>query len=62
MYGWDSTHWHWPQIAALVVLGINLLSYAILNGKPRTGEYNFGLQLLSCSFSAWMLIAGGFFA
>jgi hypothetical protein len=61
-YGWDSSHWHWPQVAALCIIGFNLFIYAVLNGKPRTGEYNFALQLLSAAFSAWMLIAGGFFA
>jgi hypothetical protein len=62
MYAWDPSHWHWPQYAALVVIGTNLFCYAALNGKPKTGEYNFPLQLVSAAFSMWMLWAGGMFA
>ena len=49
------------QILILVILGINLLIGANMHGKPKTGNYDFGVTFLSVAIYLTILIIGGFF-
>ena len=49
------------QITILVLLGLNLLIGANMHGKPKTGNYDFGVTFLSAAIYLAILITGGFF-
>lgn len=52
---------HWPQITWIVIASLALFVTAVRNGKPKTGEYNFALDVCSTAVAVWLLWSGGFF-
>jgi len=52
---------NWPQITYIILIVIGLVDHAIEDGKPKTGTYNFNLQILSTGLCVWILYCGGFF-
>lgn len=53
--------WSWPQWAIVAVFVFDLIIYATLSGKPKTGTYNFALKLADIGLLLFILISGGFF-
>jgi hypothetical protein len=52
--------WQWPQITLAVVWVVSTLCYVALDGKPRTGKYNFGWHMVAFVVSMTILYYGGF--
>ena len=50
-----------PQIIYLTINAIGLLLIAHLHGKPKTGEYNIFITLVSEGLAIALLWWGGFF-
>lgn len=51
----------WPQITYCIITFLGLLIYALKNGEPKKGEYNFSLAFMMVLFYLFMLWSGGFF-
>ena len=49
------------QILMIIILGTNLLLGAHLHGKPKTGDYDFGVTIISVLIFTFILYFGGFF-
>lgn len=57
----DMSAWGWPQwVCASWLLGGVILG-AYLDGKPRTGNYSFGVIAVLRALLAAALVVGGFF-
>lgn len=50
-----------PQIIYLVLLGVEGILYAILDGQKRTGTYKFASWAVSTLIVLGLLYWGGFF-
>ena len=49
------------QILYICVTLFNLLTEALLDGKPRVGNHNFAASLMCTAISYFVLYMGGFF-
>ena len=54
--------WNWPQIVFAVLLAFSLVVHALLDGKPRTGNYQFSVKLVDAAIGVFLLYKGGFWA
>ena len=62
MTNFDMATWAWPQWTMLSIYAFNLVLYAALDGKPRSGEYRFGMAAVSAAIGLFIMWSGGFFA
>jgi hypothetical protein len=53
---------HWPQITVLVMTVLSLGIMLEKNGKPKIGNENFVISLVSSMIVLWLLWEGGFFS
>jgi hypothetical protein len=53
--------WHWPQITWAILSALQLWGAIALNGKPRTGNYDFQINVWSVTGGFLLLYFGGFF-
>lgn len=56
-----TANWDWPQWTIALIMLFNVIGTAALHGKPRSGNHNGVLGIVSFGFSAFVLTAGGFF-
>lgn len=59
---WDMAHWAWPQWTYIVLIGLNIVIAAFLDGKPKNQNYSFALAVLAGATSLFVLASGGFYA
>lgn len=50
-----------PAIIMIVLFALSLGSNLVMHGKPKEGNYNFGIALVSCAIQVGLLWWGGFF-
>jgi hypothetical protein len=51
-----------PQIIQICIVAIVLLSQAVLDGKPRTGNHHFATSFVFILLGQLLLLWGGFYA
>ena len=51
-----------PQIILIIIMGLDLGINLANNGKPRDGNYSFGVALVGVAIEAGLLYWGGFFS
>lgn len=56
----DVSTWGWPQWTYAIFYFVTLLIVAAMNGKPRTGEYNFAMSVMVSAVYIVILGFGGF--
>lgn len=49
------------QIFLIIWLGVNLLTSAYLHGKPKSGNHNFWVDVITILILFLILYLGGFF-
>lgn len=54
--------WNWPQIVWAILVALNLLIAAALDGRPRKGTHSLASSMLAALLSFALLYFGGFFA
>lgn len=54
--------WNWPQITMASLVAFEVLVFALLDGKPRTGNYSFAQKVCSAAIVVFLLYMGGFWA
>lgn len=52
--------WHWPQVVAAVLCGIELAIHMAKDGEPRGGKFSAGCKLVDLLILAMLLYFGGF--
>jgi hypothetical protein len=52
---------HGPQIAWLIMAGLDLGLALALHGRPRRDKYSFWTTAITIALNAWILKLGGFF-
>jgi len=53
---------HAPQIAYIVLVGLNILFVGFKHGKEKTGNYNLGGTTVSVLVVVGLMYCGGFFS
>jgi hypothetical protein len=62
MSGFDVAVWGWPQWAMAIVYALMVITHAVLDGRPRSGNYQFSVAVIGAAFGVGTLWAGGFWA
>lgn len=54
--------WHWPQYLTISFAVFSAVCFAVLDGKPRTGNYQAALSIVLIAGYQWVLWMGGFYS
>ena len=50
----------WQGIVMILLIAMDVIQAAILDGEPKKGQYNVGATLIAESLMVWLLYSAGF--